>query len=87
MLEPMPFALHATSADPTHAELAPPPLMWRCSHETCGLLIDALEPLWLRHGRLDQALRTAELRLCLPFDERGMRSARRRLQHVRARLN
>ena len=65
----------------------PPPLTWRCSHETCGLLIDALEPLWLRDGRLDHALTTAELRLCLPFEERALARARRRLAHVRSRLN
>ncbi len=64
-----------------------PPLAWRCSHETCGLLIDELEPLWLRDGRLDHALTTAELRLCLPFEERALTYARRRLDHVRARLN
>jgi hypothetical protein len=63
------------------------PLTWRCSHETCGLLMDELEPLWLRDGRLDHALTTAELRLCLPFEERALTHARRRLDHVRARLN
>ena len=65
----------------------PPPLTWRCSHETCGLLIDELEPLWLRDGRVDHALTTAELRVCLPFEERGLARARRRLEQVRARLN
>jgi hypothetical protein len=67
-------------------ELAPP-LTWRCAHETCGLLLDELEPLWLRHGRLDLALRSAELRLCLPFHEGSMDRARRRLEQVRALLN
>ncbi len=69
------------------AREVPPPLTWRCSHETCGLLIDELEPLWLRDGRVDHALTTAELRVCLPFEERGLARARTRLEQVRARLN
>jgi Transglutaminase-like superfamily len=65
----------------------PPTLTWRCSHETCGLLIDELEREWLRHGRLDRALRAADLRLHLPFADAGMKVARRKRARLRARLN
>ncbi|HEU0024765.1 MAG TPA: hypothetical protein VFQ12_09050 [Thermoleophilaceae bacterium] len=82
-----PLLLSPDSGVIVDARELPPPLTWRCSHETCGLLIDQLEPLWLRHGRIDQALLTAELRLCLPFQERAMAHAQRRLEHVRALLN
>ena len=59
----------------------PPPLTWRCAHETAGLLLDELEPRWLAQGRIDQALQAAELRLCLPFDEqRPARVARAQAQ-------
>ena len=65
----------------------PPTLTWRCAHETCGLLIDELESEWLRHGRLDNALRAADLRLHLPFDDAGATIARRKRDRLRARLN
>jgi len=65
----------------------PAPLTWRCAHETAGLLLDELEPRWLAQGRIDRALQTAELRMCLPFDEDSQRIAERKLQLVRARLN
>jgi hypothetical protein len=100
---PLPFALHATAGCPPHAELAlslawtfdevvdahalSPTLTWRCAHETAGLLLDELEPRWLAQGRLDRALRAAELRLCLPFDDNGKRVAQRKLRRVQARLN
>ncbi len=50
-------------------------------------MLDELEPRWLSQGRIDLALRAAELRLCLPFDENGKRVATRRLERIRARLN
>jgi hypothetical protein len=108
---PLPFALHATTGCPPHAELAlsiawtfeevdaaaldaeldahtlPPPLTWRCAHETAGLVLDELERRWLARGCLDHALQAAELRMCLPFDENGVRAAERRLATVKARLN
>ena len=82
-----PLLLRPECGTVVDAHELPAPLTWRCSHETCGLLIDALEPLWLRDGRLDHALTTAELRLCLPFEERALARARRRLAHVGSRLN
>jgi len=82
-----PLVLRPECGTIVDARELPAPLTWRCSHETCGLLIDALKPLWLRDGRLDHALTTAELRLCLPFEERAREHARRRLERVRARLN
>ena len=50
-------------------------------------MLDVLEPLWLRYGRLDYAIACAELRLCLPFAPGTLAKARNRLAHVRSRLN
>jgi hypothetical protein len=64
-----------------------PVLSWRCAHEACALLLDEMERRMLLCDRLGEALRAAELRLCLPLDERGMERATTRLNRVRARLN
>ena len=69
------------------AHRLPPALTWRCAHETAGLTIDELEPRWLAQGRIDRALQAAELRLCLPFDDKGREIAERKLKRVRAVLN
>lgn len=50
-------------------------------------MLDALEARWLDEGRPDQALRAAELRTHLPFDERGAARAELRLARVQARFN
>lgn len=82
-----PLLLRAANAALVNAHSLPPTLTWRCAHETCGLLIDALERRWLDEGRIDRALRVAQLRLHLPFGEDGMAVAVRRLRRVEARLN
>jgi hypothetical protein len=69
------------------ARLLPPTLTWRCAHETCGQLLDALEARWLEQGRLDRALRAAELRTALPLDDDGEHESEQRLRRVRAKLN
>jgi hypothetical protein len=84
---PVPLLLCVETGEVVDAHTLPPPLTWRCAHETAGLLLDELEPRWLAQGRLDRALQTAELRMCLPFDENGVKSAERKLKSVRARLN
>jgi hypothetical protein len=84
---PAPLLLHVASAAVLDANTLPPPLTWRCAHETAGLLLDELERRWLGRGRIDQALQAAELRMCLPFDENGVRAAERKLAAVKARLN
>jgi hypothetical protein len=84
---PAPLLLHVETGQILDANQLAPTLTWRCAHETAGLLLDELEPRWLAQGRLDRALRAAELRLCLPFDETGKRIAERKLRRVRARLN
>lgn len=64
-----------------------PVLSWRCAHEACALLLDEMEERMLRCDRLGEALRVAELRLCLPIDEQATERATERLNRVRARLN
>lgn len=70
-----------------NAEELPPTLTWRCAHEVCGQLLDALEARWLDEGRPDQALKAAELRVHLPFDDDGSEQAQVRLARVQARFN
>lgn len=84
---PAPLLLHVQSARIVNAHALPASLTWRCAHETSGLLLDELEPRWLAQGRLDKALRAAQLRMCLPFDEAAVRAAEHKLASVRARLN
>jgi hypothetical protein len=84
---PAPLLLEVESGKIVAADLVRPTLTWRCAHETAGLVLDELEPRWLAQGRIDLALRAAELRMCLPFDENGKRVAGGRLERVRARLN
>jgi hypothetical protein len=83
----VPLLLLVETGEVLDAHALPPTLTWRCAHETAGLVLDELEPRFLAQGRLDRALQTAELRLCLPFDENGKRIAERKRRRVRARLN
>jgi hypothetical protein len=84
---PAPLLLQVETATVVDAHTLPPPLTWRCAHETAGLLLDELERRWLGKGRFDRALEAAQLRMCLPFDENGVRVAERKLAGVKARLN
>jgi hypothetical protein len=84
---PAPLLLEVGSAAVLDAHTLPPPLTWRCAHETAGLMLDELERRWLAKGRVDHALQAAQLRMCLPFDENGVRAAERKLAAVKARLN
>jgi hypothetical protein len=84
---PAPLLLRIETAEVVDAHTLPPPLTWRCAHETAGLMLDELERRWLAKGCLDQALQAAQLRMCLPFDENGVRAAERKLAAVKARLN
>lgn len=84
---PAPLLLEVETASVLDAHTLPPPLTWRCAHETAGLLLDELEGRWLAKGHLDRALEAAQLRMCLPFDVNGVRAAERKLAAVKARLN
>jgi hypothetical protein len=84
---PAPLLLDVASAAVLDAHTLPPPLTWRCAHETAGLMLDELERRWLAKGRVDHALQAAQLRMCLPFDEDGVRAAEGKLAAVKARLN
>ncbi len=82
-----PLLLDAGSGDMVAATTLEARLQWRCSHETSALLIGALEERWLRWSRIDLALRAAELRMVLPFDDDSVERAGARLEHVRAHFN
>ena len=84
---PAPLLLRVETGQIVDAHRLPPALTWRCAHEVAGLMIDELEPRWLAQGRIDNALHAAELRLCLPFDDRGREIAERKLKRVSALLN
>jgi hypothetical protein len=82
-----PLLLHLDAGAVVDANDLPPTLSWRCAHELCGQVLDALEARWLDEGRPDQALKAAELRVHLPFDELAVERAEQRLAHVQARFN
>ena len=84
---PAPLLLRVETGQIVDAHRLPPTLTWRCAHETAGLMLDELEPRWLAQGRIDRALQAAELRLCLPFDDKSREIAQRKLKRVRAVLN
>jgi Transglutaminase-like superfamily len=63
------------------------PVSWQCCHQVAARILNRIGERAERVGHVVWALRAAELRLALPFDE----PTRERLQHdlrrVRARLN
>jgi hypothetical protein len=63
------------------------PVAWQCCHQVAARILNRIGERAERVGHVVWALRAAELRLALPFDE----PTRERLQHdlrrVRARLN
>ncbi len=82
-----PLLVLADSGAIVDAEELSDTLQWHCSHEVCGLLLDALEQRWLLWTRIEQALHAADLRLSLPLDDESSKIAKLRLAHVRSRLN
>lgn len=82
-----PLLVRAADAQLVDAHLLRAPLSWNCSHEACGLLLDGLEERWLRHGRIREAIRAAELRLHLPLAKTEAGAAHMRLARIRANLN
>lgn len=84
---PEPLLLVAASGAVVDAQTLAAPLQWRCAHEACALLIDAIELRWLRWSRIDLALRAAELRMHLPLDDDSVDRAGARLEHVRSNFN
>ncbi len=83
--EPLLLRLDAPAISDAHD--LPPTLTWRCAHEICGQVLDALETRWLDEGRPDQALKAAELRTHLPFDEPAVAQAEVRLARVNSLFN
>ncbi len=62
-------------------------LTWRCAHQVVAALLDLAQPRYERIGDLRHALRVAELRCLLPFDDESRADARARLRHLNSRLN
>lgn len=82
-----PLLVRAADAALVDAHVLDATPAWQCSHEACGLALDALEHRWLRLGRIGEAIRTAELRLHLPLTDDCMHAAGARLERLRAHLN
>jgi hypothetical protein len=60
---------------------------WQCSHQVAARILNRIGERAERTGNLAWAVRAAELRLQLPFARPVLEELRRRLAHVRARLN
>ena len=60
---------------------------WRCGHQVADRLLDEVELRCERSGDLARAIRAAELRCALPFDEDAGERAGLALRRMRARLN
>jgi hypothetical protein len=62
-------------------------LRWRCAHQTSCAVLDEIAEDAQRRGDLTRAIRAAELRLDLPFDDAALARRRDDVARVRARLN
>jgi hypothetical protein len=62
-------------------------LTWRCGHETALMLLDRMVARATRAGRLDDAVRAADLRLALPLDDTTLDRLRAERDRLGARLN
>jgi Transglutaminase-like superfamily len=62
-------------------------LTWRCAHQVVAVLLDLAQPRYERIGDLRHALRVAELRCALPFDDESKADARARFRRLASRLN
>lgn len=60
---------------------------WRCGHQVADTLLDEVELRCERAGDLARAIRAAELRCALPFDDEASDRAALRLRNLRSRLN
>jgi hypothetical protein len=60
---------------------------WRCGHQVADTLLDEVELRCERAGDLTRAIRAAQLRCALPFDDEASERAGLRLRRLRSRLN
>jgi len=87
MTAPLPFTVHAALELPVDARRLAHEPEWRCGHQVAYTLLDEVELRCERAGDLARAIRAAELRCALPFDEEASERATVRLRRLRARLN
>ncbi|MGH2954034.1 MAG: transglutaminase family protein [Solirubrobacterales bacterium] len=83
-----PSATPPIAIDPVPGGRRPPRSMrWLCPHLVGAAMLGALERRFLERGRIDAAIRAAELRLVLPLGGELRRRHQRELIALRARLN
>jgi hypothetical protein len=82
-----PWLLDPATGHVFDANLLAGELTWRCAHQVVGVLLDLAQPRYERIGDLRHALRVAELRCALPFDDESRASARARLRRLASRMN
>jgi hypothetical protein len=63
------------------------PVTWQCSHQVVARILNRIGERAERLGHVAWALRSAELRLALPFEGRTRERLEADLRRVRARLN
>jgi regulator of sirC expression with transglutaminase-like and TPR domain len=78
----------AVAVDPVGERSAPPcESRWLCAHEVAFLVLEELAGLLAMHGRFDEAMRAARLRLELPISGPVRERVAFEVEALRARLN
>jgi hypothetical protein len=83
----VPWLLDPQTGELVDARELPGEPEWRCGHQVVHTLLSEVELRCERTGDLARALRAAELRCALPFDEEAQERAELDLRRLRARLN
>ena len=82
-----PWLLDPATGEVVDARLLAHEPEWRCGHQVADTLLGEVELRCERAGDLARAIRAAELRCSLPFDEDASERAGLALRRMRARLN
>jgi Transglutaminase-like superfamily len=83
----VPWLLDPRTGELVDARELPGEPEWRCGHQIADTLLGEVELRCERTGDLMRALRAAELRCALPFDDEARDRAEHDLRRLRARLN
>jgi Transglutaminase-like superfamily len=83
----VPWLLDPRTGELLDARELPGEPEWRCGHQLSDTLLGEVELRCERAGDLGRALRAAELRCALPFDDEARERADLALRRLRARLN
>jgi hypothetical protein len=76
-----------SSIPPRNARTLSEPIGWQCCHQVAARILNRIGERAERVGHVVWALRAAELRLALPFDDTTRERLGHDLRRVRARLN